>query len=125
MDLTRQRGFDVADELLPDELRAGVCVANPVGVRHHDEVDPGQFPRLLGERLQHLRGVGRFQRIHHPRSVCERLRCRHRTALRLDLGVVKRLEDQRKDRARHEQDNDHRLQDEHLPGYASRTPAAQ
>jgi hypothetical protein len=38
---------------------------------------------------------------------------------------MERLENQRHNRARHKQDNDHRLQDEHLPGYASRSFATQ
>ena len=49
------RVAEVADELLADLGRVGVGVAGAVELHHHDEVDVGVAPHLLGVRLQHAR----------------------------------------------------------------------
>lgn len=118
VDLTLQRGLDVADESFPDAVRLGVAVPDAVGVHHHDEVHPGGLARGLGEGLERLGRVGRLEGVLEAQGVGEGLGDGHRPVACLAFGVVARLEDQGQQGPGREQHHDRHLEDEYLSGDA-------
>jgi hypothetical protein len=118
-DAPRQHRFQVADELLADPVRLGMGEANPLGVRHHDEVDPGPLTGRLRPRLQHGGGVRRGQCLDDPRRIRECLGDGERTVAGLQGAVVARLQHKGGHRAHAEQQHDHDLQNEDLTGHAA------
>ena len=78
---------EVADELLAQLLRVGVGVAGPVQRHHHDEVDVGVGPHLLGVRLQAGARVRLAQTVADRRGVGHREGDRERLVAGGGAGV--------------------------------------